>query len=100
MGMVGVAEWVFGVVAECVNVEGTTREDLDLWRVFVEVEGHRNGANSAMSIVCLSGCDLISMWVVDCVCGLTMDAPNVGFSIFWDPSVYMKLSGSTLRGMG
>ena len=51
-------------------------------------------ANSAMLIVCLSGCDLISMCVVVCVSGLTMDAPNVGFPDFWDPSMYMKLSGS------
>jgi hypothetical protein len=31
MGMVGVAEWVYGVVAECVYVGGTIREDFDLW---------------------------------------------------------------------
>jgi len=40
----GVAEWVYGVVAERVYVEGAIREDLDLWRVFVEVEGHRDGS--------------------------------------------------------
>ena len=50
-------------------------------------------ANSALLIVSLSGCDLISMWVVVCVCGLTMDAPNEGFPVFWEPSVYMKLFG-------
>ena len=38
-----ISEWVYGLVAECVNVEGAIREDLDLWRVFVEVEGHRDG---------------------------------------------------------
>jgi hypothetical protein len=30
MGMMGVTEWVYGVVAECVYAEGTVREDLDL----------------------------------------------------------------------
>ena len=50
-------------------------------------------ANSALLMVCLSGCDLISMWVVVCVCGLTTYVSNVGFPVFWDPSVYMKLSG-------
>ena len=50
-------------------------------------------SSSAMLIVCLFGCDLISMWVVICVCGLTMDAPGVGFPGFGEPSVYMKLIG-------
>ena len=44
MGMMGVAEWVYGTVTEFVNSEGAIREDLDLWRVFVEVEGHRDGS--------------------------------------------------------
>jgi len=50
-----------------------------LWRSRATVVA----ANSALSIVCLYGCDLISMWVVVCVCGLTMDTPNVGFPIFF-----------------
>jgi hypothetical protein len=50
-------------------------------------------ANSALLIACLSDCYLISMWVVVCVCGLTMDAPYAGFPVFWDPSLYMKLYG-------
>ena len=31
MGMVGVSEWVYGLVAECVYAEGDVRVDLDLW---------------------------------------------------------------------
>ena len=31
--------------------------------------------------------------MVVCDCGLTMDAPSVGFPVFWDPYVYMKLCG-------
>ena len=50
-------------------------------------------ANSALLIMCRSGCDFISMWVVACVCGLTMDGPIVGFPNFFYPSVYMKLFG-------
>ncbi len=56
-----------------------------LWRSRATVMA----ASSALLIVCLSGCDL----VVVCVCGLTMDAPNVGFPVLWEPSVYMKLFG-------
>ncbi len=60
-----------------------------LWRSRATVMA----ANSALLIVCLSGWDLIPMWVVVCVCGLTMDAPSVGFPAFFDPSMYMKMSG-------
>jgi hypothetical protein len=44
LGMVGVAEWVYGVVVECVYAKGAVREDLDLWSDFVEVEGYRDGS--------------------------------------------------------
>ena len=56
MGMVGVAEWVYGVVAECVYVDGVVREDLDLWRVFVEVEGYRDGGQ-------LRPFNCVSLWL-------------------------------------
>ena len=49
-------------------------------------------ANSALFIVCLFGCDLISMSVIVCVCWLTMDAPSVGFPVFY-LSIYMRPSG-------
>jgi hypothetical protein len=49
--------------------------------------------SSALLIACLSGCDLTSMCVVVCVEWLTMDAPSAGFSVFWEPSVYMSLCG-------
>jgi len=45
--------------------------------------------SSALLITCLSGRDLMSMCVVVCVEGLTMDAPSVGFPVFLEPSVYM-----------
>ena len=66
-------------------------------------------ANSALLIVCLSGCDLISMWVGVCVCGLTTDVLNVGFLVYSDLFVCMKMYGlhaarngpsGTLRGWG
>ena len=47
----------------------------------------------ALLIVCLSGCDLTSICVVVCMEGLTMEAPNLGFSVFWEPTVYMKSFG-------
>ncbi len=51
-------------------------------------------ASSALLMVCLSFCDLISMWVVAPFIGLIIDAPSVGFSFFGDPPVYMKVLGS------
>jgi hypothetical protein len=50
-------------------------------------------ASSAPLIVCLSGCDLISIWVVVWVRGFTTDAPRVGFPVICDPSVYTKIYG-------
>ena len=44
-------------------------------------------ANSARLIVCVSGCDLISMCVVVCVVGFTIDALGVGLPVTRDPSV-------------
>ena len=41
----------------------------------------------ALLIVCRSSWDFISMWNVIPVLGMTMDAPSVGFPVFWDPSV-------------
>jgi hypothetical protein len=38
--MVGIIEWVYGIIAKCVYVEGIVREDLDVWRFFLEFEGH------------------------------------------------------------
>jgi len=40
-------------------------------------------SNSALLIMCLYGCDFISMWVAVCVCELMMDAPSVGFPFFF-----------------
>ena len=42
---------------------------------------------SARLIVCRSYCDLISMCVVVCVAGSTIDAPSVELPGIWDPSV-------------
>ena len=44
-------------------------------------------ANSALLIVCLSGCDLMSMCVMEFVLGLTTPAPSVGFPLTCEPSV-------------
>ena len=44
-------------------------------------------ASFALLIVYLSGCDLISMCVMEFVLGLTTIAPNVGFPFTCDPSV-------------
>ena len=60
-----------------------------LWRSRATVMA----TNSAVWIACLSSLDFISMWVVVCVCRLTMDAPSVGYLVFFDPYVHMKLIG-------
>ena len=44
-------------------------------------------ASSARFMVCLSGCDSISICVVVWVLGLTMDAPRVGLPVTREPSV-------------
>ena len=56
MEILGVAEWVYDVVAECVNNEDAIHKDLDLWRVFVEVEGHRDGSQ-------LRPVNYVSLWL-------------------------------------
>ncbi len=43
--------------------------------------------SSALLMVCRSSWDFISMWNVIPVLGFTIDAPSVGFPVFWDPSV-------------
>ncbi len=44
-------------------------------------------ASYALLIVCLSGCDLMSMCVIVFVLGFTTPAPSVGFSLTSEPSV-------------
>jgi hypothetical protein len=41
----------------------------------------------AVLMVCRSSWDLISIWKVTPVLGLTTDAPSVGFPVFFYPSV-------------
>ena len=50
-------------------------------------------ASSALLIVCLSGCDLISICVMVLCLGSTTDALSVGFPVICDPYVYMKSVG-------
>ena len=54
--MMGVAEWDYVVVAECVYAEGAICEDLDLWIAFVEVEGHSDGSQ-------LRHVNCVSLWL-------------------------------------
>ncbi len=44
-------------------------------------------ASSARFMVCLSGCDFISIYVVVWVLGLTMDASRMGLLVTREPSV-------------
>ena len=50
-------------------------------------------ASSAPLIVCRSGCDLMYMCMMVFVLGCTTPAPNVGFPLTCEPSVYMKSRG-------
>ena len=50
-------------------------------------------ASSALLMVCLSGCDFISMCVVVLCLGSTTEAPSVGLLAIYDPFVYMKSVG-------
>ncbi len=38
--MVAVVYRVYGIVAECAYAEGAFSEYVDLWRVYVEFQGH------------------------------------------------------------
>ena len=70
---------------------------LDMERVWLRLlvsSAKAISVNSARLIVWRSGCDLISICVVFCVVGFTIDATKVGVSVTWDPSVYMKSFGS------
>ncbi len=51
-------------------------------------------ASSALLMVCLSGYDFISMWVVELLSGFTTEAPCRGLPLICDPSVYMKSVGA------
>ena len=44
-------------------------------------------ASSAMLMMCLSGCDFISMCVVVLCVESTTDAPSVGLPVICDPSM-------------
>ena len=44
-------------------------------------------ASSALLMVCLSGCDFISMCVMVLCLGSTTDATSVGLPVICDPSV-------------
>ena len=50
-------------------------------------------ANSAILIGCLSGCDLMSMCVMEFVFGFTTPAPSMGLPLTYEPSAYMKSRG-------
>ena len=63
------------------------------WWSFLASNAMVIAASSVRLIVCLSGCYLISICVVVCVFGFTVDAPIVGLPVSRDPSVKMKSVG-------
>ena len=58
-----------------------------VWLCLLAYRARVMAASSARFIVCLSGCDFISICVVVCVFGLTTDAPKVGLPVTREPSV-------------
>ncbi len=50
-------------------------------------------ASLALFIVCHSGCDLMSMYMVMIVLGLVTSAPSVGFPFTCEQSLYTKSLG-------
>ena len=73
---------------------------LTWFSVFSCLSATAMAASSAMLIVCLSGCDLMSMCVMVFVLGFPTPAPSVGFPFTCEPSVYMKSRGFHLRLCG
>jgi len=93
MGVMDVTERVYGVVAILFMLKALFARIWICGDSFWRSRDTVMAANSALLIVCLSGCVLISIWVVVCLCGFTMDDPNAGFPDFCHPFVYMKPSG-------
>jgi hypothetical protein len=58
-----------------------------VWSSLLATSAMVMAASSARLIVCLSDYDFISICVVVCVFGFTMDAPSVGLPVNMDPSV-------------
>ena len=58
-----------------------------VWSNLLASSARVMAASSARLIVCLSGRDFISMCVVVCVVGFTMDVPSVGLPVTRDPSM-------------
>ena len=58
-----------------------------VWLFLLAFRARVMAARSARFIVCLSGCYFISIYVVVCVFGLTMDAPKVGLPVTRKPFV-------------
>ena len=58
-----------------------------VWLFLLAFRARVMAASSARLIVCLSGCDFISICVVVCAFGLTMDAPKMGLPVTREPSV-------------
>ena len=58
-----------------------------VWSFLLASSASVMAASSARFMVCLSGCDLISICVVVWVLGLTMDAPKTELLVTRDPSV-------------
>ena len=89
MWVVFVVEWVDDVISDRDDVKGDVAEDAELGESWQSSRVIVIALSSALLIVYLAGCDLTSICVVVCVDGLTMDAPSVGFPVFWEPFVYM-----------
>ena len=60
-----------------------------VWSYWLALRARVMAASSARFMVCLSGCDFISICVVVWVLGLTMDVPRVGLSICSYLSIYL-----------
>ena len=60
---------------------------LKLSSVFSCLSAPAMAVSFALLIVCRFGCDLMSMCVMELVLGFTTPAPNVGFSLTYEPSV-------------
>ena len=58
-----------------------------VWSFLLAPSASVMAASSARFMVCLSGCDYISICVVVWFRGLTMDAPRIGLPVTREPSV-------------
>ncbi len=68
-------------------LEALSDKMASVWSCWLALRAKVMAASPTRFLMCLSGCDFISICVVVWVLGLTMDAPRVGLLVTREPFV-------------